>query len=95
MSYGTHTRIEGDDKMNVWKIVPALRSYSKILLLYLKDKGADEQVVFLQQEVIMAETGLCRSSMFLAIAELTKSGILHVTRDTRPLGYSISLEDSK
>jgi len=75
--------------------VPALRSYSKILLLYLKAKKADEQVVFLQQEVIMGETGLCRSSMFLAINELTELGILHIMRDTRPLGYSISLEDSK
>jgi hypothetical protein len=83
-----------ENKMDVWKIVPALRSYSKILLLYLKAKGADEQVVFLQQEVIMGETGLCRSSMFLAIGELTKMGILHITRDTRPLGYSISLEAS-
>ncbi len=81
--------------MNVWKIVPALRSYSKIMLLYLKAKKADEQVVFLQQDIIMGETGLCRSSMFLAINELTEKGVLHIMRDSRPLGYSISLEDSK
>lgn len=81
--------------MNVWKIVPALRSYSKIMLLYLKAKKADEQVVFLQQDIIMGETGLCRSSMFLAINELTEKGVLHIIRDSRPLGYSISLEDSK
>jgi len=80
--------------MSVWKFIPALRSYSKILLLYLKDKGADEQVVFLQQDIIMGETGLCRGSLFLALNELEEAGLLHIMRDSRPLGYSISLEES-
>ena len=74
-----------------WRLVPDLRNYSKVLLLYLVHLGAVDIPIRLLQGKIFKETGLCRGSFDLAVAELTVKNVLVIDRTERPFNYTIIL----
>lgn len=56
--------------------LPKLKSYSRILLMYLLINDKEGKGIHLRQWWIMEETGLSQRALTLAIAELEKNNLL-------------------
>jgi hypothetical protein len=67
-----------DDR--IWERLPSLKSYSKLLLLYLRridpeNKGAETKMFR-----VLEKTGMCNRSLTLAIEELVIGGMISYTK---------------
>jgi len=65
-----------DDIRKIVALMPTLKRYSVVLLLYLVTVDPEHGGIVLKQWHIMEKTGLCQRSLQLAIKELEDKGLL-------------------
>ena len=71
-----------------WK-TPVADSKAKLVLLKLADNANDDGVAWPHIETIVAETSLCRSSVFRALDKLEESGLITRHRGRNEVVYRI------
>ena len=73
----------------VWKLIPLLKGYSKIVLLFLVwEINETENIrVTMRQQSIVDATGVCTRAVTLALKELEEKGIIRIERDLQPFSY--------
>lgn len=80
----------------VWRLIPELKGYSKVVLLFLVATINDTEnvKVTMRQQNISESTGVCTRGVTLALQELEQKGIIFVDRNVQPFSYIWTM-DSK